>query len=266
MSSNACPPGRSSNRTRGTVITRTLRAMTVSLVGAGPGDPGLLTLKGAELLRRAEVVIHDRLVHPEVLALAPPTAELISAAKEPRRPTMTQDEINALLVERGRLGQRVVRLKGGDPFIFARGGEEAEALTAAGVAFEIVPGISSAIAGPAYAGVPVTYRQESLSVTIVTGHEDPASEATVDWEQLAKLGGTIVVLMGAARANEIATRLIAGGLAGDTPVAAIRWATYPDQHAQRMTLDELRHAALRSPTVIVVGRVAARHLDWLPFS
>ncbi len=239
--------------------------MTVWLVGAGPGDPGLITLKGAELLRLAEVVVHDRLVHPALLAFAPAEAELISAAKEPRRPTMTQDEINALLVERGRRGQRVVRLKGGDPFIFARGGEEAEALTAAGVPYEIVPGISSAIAGPAYAGVPVTYRQESLSVTIVTGHEDPSSDETVDWEQLAKLRGTIVVLMGAARANEIAARLLAGGLAPDTPVAAIRSATYPEQEVERMALDGLLRATLRSPVVIVIGRVAARELDWHPF-
>lgn len=238
--------------------------MPVYLVGAGPGDPGLITLKGARLLADAEVVVHDRLVHPEVLALAPPDAELISAAKEPRRPTMTQEQINELLVERGLRGQRVVRLKGGDPFVFARGGEEAEALERAGVAYEIVPGITSAIAAPAYAGIPVTYRHEALSVTIVTGHEDPASGTTVEWETLAKVGGTIVVLMGAGRAAEISTRLIDGGLSADTPAAAVRWATYEHQHVTRLSLGELRTTPISSPSVIVIGAVAARSLGWLP--
>ncbi len=237
--------------------------MPVFLVGAGPGDPELITVKGARLLAMAEVVVHDRLVHPEVLALAPPDSERISAAKAPRRPTMTQDEINALLVDRGRRGQRVVRLKGGDPFIFARGGEEAEALELAGVPYEIVPGISSAIAAPAYAGIPVTYRHEALSVTIVTGHEDPLSDTTVDWERLAGIGGTLVVLMGAGRAAEIAGRLMAGGLAPSTPAATVRWATYPDQEVHRMTLAELAITPVESPSVIVIGRVAARRLDWL---
>ena len=240
--------------------------MPVHLVGAGPGDPGLITLKGARLLAEAEVVVYDRLVHPEVLALAPPTAELISAAKEPRRPTMTQAQINDLLVERGLRGQRVVRLKGGDPFVFARGGEEAEALERAGVAYEVVPGITSAIAAPAYAGIPVTYRQEALSVTIVTGHEDPSSDATVDWEHLGGVGGTLVILMGASRAAEIATRLMAGGLAGDTPAATIHWATYAHQEVERLPLAALATTAVRSPSVIVVGAVAARDLSWVPLA
>lgn len=238
--------------------------MGVFLVGAGPGDPELITVKAARLLASAEVVVHDRLVHPDVLALAPPTAELISAAKEPRRPTMTQEQINALLVERGRRGQRVVRLKGGDPFVFARGGEEAEALEQAGVPYEIVPGITSAIAAPAYAGIPVTFRREALSVTIVTGHEEPGSSTTVEWEQLARIGGTLVILMGASRAAEIARRLIDGGLAVSTPVAAIRWATYPHQVVERFDLGELRTHPVQSPSVIVVGQAARRDLSWVP--
>src|SRR3954469_13201982 len=149
--------------------------MTVYLVGAGPGDPGLLTVRGAEVLARADVVVYDRLSVASLLDLAPPDAERISVGKAPGHPSMAQEDINALLVERGRAGQEVVRLKGGDPFVFARGGEEAAALLAAGVPFEGVPGISSAIAVPAYAGIPVTLRHSSTSFTVVTGHEDPAS-------------------------------------------------------------------------------------------
>lgn len=237
--------------------------MTVYLVGAGPGDPGLITVRGAQLLARADVVVHDRLVHPDLVALAPPAALRISAAKLPRRPTMTQEEINATLVEHGRRGAAVVRLKGGDPMVFARGGEEAEALAAAGVAFEIVPGITSAIGAPAYAGIPVTYRHEALSVTIVTGHEDPNSGNTVDWESVAKVGGTIVVLMGAARAPLIARRLMDGGLDPHTPAAAVRWGTYPHQHVDRFTLADLLSVPVESPAVIVIGVVSARRLEWV---
>jgi uroporphyrin-III C-methyltransferase len=237
--------------------------VTVYLVGAGPGDPGLITVRGAQLLARAEVVVHDRLVHPDLIALAPAAAVRISAAKRPRVPTMTQEEINATLVSYGRRGLEVVRLKGGDPMVFARGGEEAEALARAGVPFEIVPGITSAIGAPAYAGIPVTYRRESLSVTIVTGHEDPASDRTVDWEAVARVGGTIVVLMGAARAPLIARRLMDGGLAPDTPAAAVRWGTYPHQHVDRFRLVDLLTVAVESPAVIVIGAVSARNLEWV---
>ncbi|MEZ5215428.1 MAG: uroporphyrinogen-III C-methyltransferase [Ilumatobacteraceae bacterium] len=237
--------------------------MPVYLVGAGPGDPELITVKAARLLAAAEVVVHDRLVHPDVVAMAPASAERISAAKAPRRPTMTQDQINDLLVERGRRGQMVVRLKGGDPFIFARGGEEADALAAAGVPYEIVPGISSALAAPPYAGIPTTYRHEALSVTIVTGHEDPVSGTTVDWEHLAGVGGTIIVLMGAGRAAEISARLVAGGLDPDTPAATVRWATYADQEVTRLTLAELGRTPVESPSVMVIGTVARRTLDWV---
>ena len=215
--------------------------MTVFLVGAGPGDPGLLTVRAADVLARADVVVYDRLSAASLLDLAPPDAERISVGKAPGRTDMSQDDINALLVERGKAGQRVVRLKGGDPFVFARGGEEAAALFDAGVPFEVVPGITSAIAVPAYAGIPVTLRHSSTSVTLVTGHEDPdvGEEGTVDWEAVARVGGTIVVLMGAARIGQIAARLIAGGRSADTPVASITWGTRPEQHTVRATLGSI---------------------------
>ncbi|MEM7143014.1 MAG: uroporphyrinogen-III C-methyltransferase [Actinomycetota bacterium] len=236
--------------------------MTVYLVGAGPGDPGLITVKGAQLLSRADVVIHDRLVGPEVLALAPDSCELISAAKEPRRPTLTQDEINALLIDRGRRGQHVVRLKGGDPCVFARGGEEAAALAGAGVDFEIVPGITSAIAAPAYAGIPVTLRHEALSVTFVTGHEDPQSGKTVDWEAIAATNGTIVILMGAGRARQIGERLETAGLDPSTPAAWVHWGTHAHQQVWRGALSDLGRDTVPSPSVMVVGAVAGVDVSW----
>jgi uroporphyrinogen III methyltransferase/synthase len=237
--------------------------MAVALVGAGPGDPGLLTLRGAELLRAADVVVHDRLAARALLDLAPPTAERISVGKAPGRVEMTQDEINALLVERGRAGQAVVRLKGGDPFVFGRGGEEAEALAAAGVPFDVVPGITSAIAAPAYAGIPVTHRGTSTHFTVVTGHEDPAKGRTdVDWEALARAGGTLVVLMGVGNLAGIVERLLAGGLALDTPVAAVRNGTRADQRSTRATLGTVAKLDLRAPSAIVVGGVAALDLGW----
>lgn len=237
--------------------------MTVYLVGAGPGDPGLLTVRGAELLRSADVVVFDRLSVAALLDLAPPTAERISVGKRPGRVDMVQDDINALLVERGRRGQVVVRLKGGDPFVFARGGEECAALQAAGVAFEVVPGITSALAVPAYAGIPVTLRHSSTSFTVVTGHEDPTSGGgSVDWEAVARVGGTIVILMGVARWDRICEGLLAGGLAPDTPAAAVRWGTRPEQHSTRATLATLGHHELASPSVIVVGPVAGHDLAW----
>ncbi len=236
--------------------------MTVYLVGAGPGDPGLITVKGAQLLAKADVLVYDRLVNDELLDLVPDGCESISAAKLPRRPTMTQGEINELLVERGRRGELVVRLKGGDPCVFARGGEEAAALAAAGVAFEIVPGISSAIAAPAYAGIPVTLRHEALSFHIVTGHEDPSSGRTVDWEAMAGVGGTIVVLMGAGRAAGISARLRAGGLSDETPAAYVTWGTYPGQDVWRGPLSKLGADPIPSPSVLVIGAVADVDLSW----
>ncbi len=238
--------------------------MTVYLVGAGPGDPGLLTVRGAELLSRADVVVYDRLSVASLLDLAPPEAERISVGKAPGRVTMPQPAINALLIERGRRGDEVVRLKGGDPFVFARGGEEAMALAAAGVRYEIVPGVSSAIAAPAYAGIPVTMRHSSTSFTVVTGHEDPSRPTgeSVDWRSIAKVGGTIVVLMGVERWGRIAKELLEGGLAPDTPAAAVRWGTRPEQQTVRATLATLSDRALASPSVIVIGEVAAIDLDW----
>ncbi|HMY88284.1 MAG TPA: uroporphyrinogen-III C-methyltransferase [Microthrixaceae bacterium] len=237
--------------------------MTVHLVGAGPGDPGLITVRGAELLARADVVVHDRLSARELLDLAPPDAELIDVGKSPDGPSTPQSAINELLVERGRRGQTVVRLKGGDPFVFARGAEEAAALAAAGVDYEVVPGITSALAVPAYAGIPVTLRYSSTSVTIVTGHEDPSKGRTdVGWEALARVGGTIVVLMGVRNLPRIAERLVAGGLSPDTPAAAIRWGTRPTQQTVRATLSTLADHDLASPATIVIGDVAGERLDW----
>jgi uroporphyrinogen III methyltransferase / synthase len=237
--------------------------VTVYLVGAGPGDPDLLTLRGAQLLAGADVVVYDRLASPALLALAPPGAELIPAGKAPGEVDLTQDQINALLVEQGLTGAAVVRLKGGDPFVFGRGGEEAEALAAAGVAFEVVPGITSAIGAASYAGIPVTHRGVSTHFTVVTGHEDPTKERTaVDWAALARVGGTLVILMGAGRVDEIARRLIQGGRSPETPVAAVRNGTRADQHTVRATLATIGRADVRAPSAIVVGEVAALELAW----
>ncbi len=237
--------------------------MTVYLVGAGPGDPGLLTVRGAQLLSTAEVVVHDRLSAASLLDLAPATADRIDVGKTPQGPSVPQEQINALLVRHGRAGRTVVRLKGGDPFVFARGAEEARALDAAGVEYEVVPGITSAIAAPAYAGIPVTKRYSSTSLTIVTGHEDPTKATTdVEWEALARVGGTLVILMGVANLAEISRRLVAGGMDPSTPAAAVRWGTRVDQHVTRSTLGSLHRHELRSPSTIVIGEVAGERLDW----
>jgi uroporphyrinogen III methyltransferase / synthase len=236
--------------------------VTVYLVGAGPGDPGLLTVRGAQVLGRADVVVYDRLSVASLLELAPTGAELVNVGKAPGRATMDQDQIGELLVARGRAGLEVVRLKGGDPFVFARGGEEAAALAAAGVAFEVVPGVTSAIAAPAYAGIPLTLRHSSTLFTVITGHEDPATPAEIDWEAVAGLGGTIVVLMGVGRWPAIAARLMSGGLDPDTPAAAVQWGTRPEQRTVRATLATLGDHRLEAPSTIVVGKVAAIDLAW----
>lgn len=235
--------------------------MTVYLVGAGPGDPGLLTVRGAELLARANVVVHDRLADPSLLALAPAVAERVDVGKSPGAP-VAQDDINGLLVARARAGQAVVRLKGGDPFVFGRGGEEAQALLAAGVDFEVVPGVTAAVAVAAYAGVPLTHRGLAASFTVVTGHSRHTVDHEVDWEALAKLGGTVVVLMGVAHRADIARRLIAGGMAQETPVLAVRWGTRPAQRSVRTNLATLGETALEPPATIVIGAVAGLELDW----
>lgn len=237
--------------------------MTVYLVGAGPGDPGLLTVRGRALLERAEVLVYDRLVSQELLRLAPASARLVDVGKSPERATVTQDEINALLVEHGRAGRLVVRLKGGDPFVLGRGGEEAQVLAAAGVPFEVVPGVTSAFAVPAYAGIPVTHRGLAGHVTVVTGHEDPAKVGTeVDWEALGRTRGTLVVLMGVGNLGEITGRLLAAGRAPDTPAAAVRWGTLPAQRTVRATLATLASEHVEAPAVVVVGDVAGLDLAW----
>jgi uroporphyrinogen III methyltransferase/synthase len=237
--------------------------MTVALVGAGPGDPGLLTRRGAELLAACDVVVYDRLASAALLDFVPSDAERVYVGKGPGAVEMTQDEINALIVDRGARGLAVVRLKGGDPFVFGRGGEEAEALAAADVPFEVVPGITSAIAAAAYAGIPVTHRGVSTHFTVVTGHEDPAKGTTdVDWGALARAGGTLVILMGVGRIADIAAALVAGGRAPETPVAAVRNGTRADQHTVRATLATIAGADVRAPSAIVVGDVAALDLSW----
>ena len=236
--------------------------MTVYLVGAGPGDPGLLTLRGAQVLASADVVVYDRLSVASLLELAPRRAERIPVGKSPGHATLAQGQINALLVERGRQGQSVVRLKGGDPFVFARGGEEALALAEAGVPFEVVPGITSAVAAPAYAGIPLTMRHSSTLFTVITGHEDPGKASEIDWRAVARIGGTIVVLMGVGRFPQIAERLLEGGLAPETPAAAVQWGTRPNQRTVRATLATLADHSLMPPSTIVIGQVASIDLDW----
>jgi uroporphyrin-III C-methyltransferase len=234
----------------------------VHLVGAGPGDPDLLTVRGLRLLRSAEVVVHDRLGAEGLLHLVPADAILIDAGKAPGRHGMTQEEICAVLVEHARAGRRVVRLKGGDPFVFGRGGEEALALAEAGLRFEVVPGVSSAIAAPAMAGIPVTHRGIARTVTIASGHDDPASPAArARWEALAQVPGTLVLLMAMTNLSEIAAALVAGGRAADEPAAAIQWSTTADEHRVGATLatiaDACATAGVGSPAVVVIGPVVA---------
>ena len=241
----------------------------VSLIGAGPGDPGLLTLRGAEALASADVVIYDYLANPALLAHAPDGAERIYVGKKAGCHTLSQDEINALLVERGLAGQRVARLKGGDPFVFGRGGEEALALVEAGVPFEVVPGVTSAVAAPAYAGIPVTHRGLASSFAVVTGHEDPTKdESAVDWSRLATGVDTLVFLMGVGNLPRIVEQLVAHGRPADTPAALVRWGTMPGQQAVSGTLADIaarvEAAGLRPPAVTIVGSVAGlrEQLRW----
>jgi uroporphyrin-III C-methyltransferase len=234
----------------------------VHLVGAGPGDPDLLTVRGLRLLQEAEVVVHDRLGAEGVLHLAPPDALLIDAGKAPGRHGMTQEEISAVLVEHARAGRRVVRLKGGDPFVFGRGGEEALALAEAGLRFEVVPGVSSAIAAPALAGIPVTHRGIARTVTIASGHDDPASPAArARWEALAQVPGTVVLLMAMTNLADIAAALIGAGRAADEPAAAIQWSTTAEERRVTATLATVARACaadgLGSPAVVVIGPVVA---------
>lgn len=235
-----------------------MRVGTVYLIGAGPGDPGLLTVRGLELLRQAEVVIYDRLVNPALLAEAPPEAVRIFAGKLAGSHSLPQERINDLLIAHARRGRRVVRLKGGDPFVFGRGGEEAEALAAAGIPFEVLPGVSSAVAVPAYAGIPLTHRGLASSVAVVTGHEDGCKgEPAVEWERLATAVDTLVVLMGARTLPRIVRELLAHGRSPKTPVALIRWGTTEAQTTITGTLADIldRAAEIQPPVVVVIGEV-----------
>lgn len=241
----------------------------VYLVGAGPGDPGLMTVRALELVQRADVLVYDRLVSPLIIEQAPPTCELVYVGKSPDHHTLPQHEINALLVEKAAPGRSVVRLKGGDPFVFGRGGEEAEELQAHGIPFAVVPGVTSCIAAPAYAGIPVTHRGMASSFTVITGHEDPSKLASsVQWEQVAQLKGTLVFLMGMKNLPVIAESLMAYGMPGDTPAAVVERGAWPAQRVVVGCLDtiaaDVAERGLANPAVIVVGEVAALHdrLAW----
>jgi uroporphyrin-III C-methyltransferase len=234
----------------------------VFLVGAGPGDPELITLKGLRCLRAADIVVYDRLINPDLLDEARLDAERVFVGKESGCHSMKQEEINALLITYAQQQHVVVRLKGGDPFVFGRGGEEALALANAGIPFEVVPGVSSAIAAPAYAGIPVTHRDYTSTVVLVTGHENvKRASPAIDWEALAKLGGTLIILMGVATLPHITRRLLDGGLSPDTPSAIIQQGTVPQQHVVTGVLVNIAErgviANIKYPAVVVIGEVVA---------
>jgi uroporphyrin-III C-methyltransferase len=236
----------------------------VYLVGAGPGDPGLLTIKGKVLLESADVVIYDALVSPEILAIIAPAAEKIDAGKRMGRHSLLQHETTELLINKARAHAVVVRLKGGDPFIFGRGGEEMEDLIAAGISVEVVPGVTSGIAAPAYAGIPLTHRNYSSSVVFVTGHEMAGKyRPGVNWRAIAHSAETIVVYMGVHNLDRITHELMAAGLAGDTPIALVRWGTTPAQQELIATLETIveRVEVLQfsAPSIAVIGNVVKLH-------
>lgn len=241
----------------------------VYLVGAGPGDPGLLTIKARDLLAEADCVIYDYLVNPELLRHCLPYAELIYAGKQCGKCAMRQETINALLVTKASEHKLVVRLKGGDPFLFGRGGEEALALSSAGIEWEVVPGISAGLAVAAYAGIPVTHRGLSSSAAFVTGHEDPGKSSTaINWQHLALGVDTLVFFMGVTRIGEIAGRLMEHGRPPDTPLAVIRWGTYEKQETYVSTLAGAEQLialeGLQPPAIIVIGEVVRlrERLQW----
>jgi uroporphyrinogen III methyltransferase / synthase len=245
-------------------------AGTVYLVGAGPGDPGLVTRRALELVRGADAIVYDRLIPADLVGEARPDAQLHYAGKEPGKPSMEQEAINSLLVELALSGKSVVRLKGGDPFVFGRGGEEAQALAAAGVPFEVVPAVTAGIAAPAYAGIPVTHRDEASAVAFITGHEDPEKpESAIDWEALARFPGTLVFYMGVKQLPEISRRLIEGGRPVEMPAAVIERGTLPGQRSLVATLGDIaeRVAAegVKPPAITLVGPVAqlGEEIAWL---
>jgi uroporphyrin-III C-methyltransferase len=227
----------------------------VYIVGGGPGDPGLITVKGLNCLRRADVVLYDRLVAQELLTEVSAHAEIIDVGKEPKRHRRSQAEINTILIEKARAGKSVVRLKGGDPFVFGRGGEECRALAEAGIRYEVVPGVSSAIAVPAYAGIPVTQRGVTTAFTVVAGHTG-GSDSNIDWDAISRMG-TIVFLMGVEHLPEIIPQLIAHGRSADTPVALIQEGTTQNQVIVVGTLADIveKTREIRPPAVLVVGEV-----------
>ena len=238
---------------------------TVYLVGAGPGDPGLLTRRALELIERADVILYDRLIPAGALDGARPDADLRYVGKRPGDAAMPQEEINAQLVELGSAGKLVVRLKGGDPFVFGRGGEEAEALAAAGVRYEVVPGVTAGVAASAYAGIPVTHRDLASAVAFVTAHEDPSKpESSLDWDALARFPGTLVFYMGVKRLAEVAERLVAAGRDPAEPAAVVERGTLPGQRTVTGPLSEIAERAgaaeVRPPAVTLVGPATAlRH-------
>ena len=237
---------------------------TVYLVGAGPGDPGLMTLKAKALLEQADVVIYDALVSPAILGAIRPEAELINGGKRRGRHSKLQSEIAQLLIERARSNAIVVRLKGGDPFVFGRGGEEMEDLVKAGVSVEVVPGVTSGIAAPAYAGIPLTHRDYSSTVTFVTGHEAAGKyRPQVNWEAIARGSETIVIYMGIHNLSNILPQLVAGGLGLDTPVALIRWGTRPEQDELIGTIGtimgQVEEKNFAAPAIAVIGQTVHLH-------
>ncbi len=241
----------------------------VYLLGAGPGDPGLLTLKARDVLSEAGAVVYDYLANTRFLDFCRPDAELIYVGKQGGAHTLSQGAINDLLVAKARAGKRVARLKGGDPYVFGRGAEEAEELLAAGVSFEVVPGVTSAVAGPAYAGIPLTHRQFASSVTLITGHEDPAKkESAHDWEALARSGSTLVFFMGVKNLELITDNLIKAGLAPETPAAVVRWGTTCEQETLAGSLSGItglaRSRNMKPPALLVVGQVVSLRdkLNW----
>ncbi|MEW6126220.1 MAG: uroporphyrinogen-III C-methyltransferase [Acidobacteriota bacterium] len=241
----------------------------VYLIGAGPGDAKLLTIKAAESIAVSEVIVYDYLVNPEILAHSRRGAELIYVGKRAGEPSISQTQINQILIAHARAGKIVSRLKGGDPFIFGRGGEEAEALVEAGIAWEVVPGISSGVAAAAYAGIPLTHRNYASSVAFITGHDSRKNRPAVDWQAAANLADTLVIFMCAETIKQIARALVAGGRAPSTPIAIIRWGTYAHQEVYAGKLADLANddgefLDIKPPAIAIVGEVVAlkEKLNW----
>lgn len=245
-----------------------MAAGKVYLVGAGPGDPQLLTIKAVKLLKEADVVIFDRLVSEDIICLAPEKAEKIYVGKRTGKHEVPQEKITEIIIEKAQSGGKIVRLKGGDPFIFGRGGEEAEALVEKGIEFEVVPGISSSVAAPMYAGIPLTHRDYAASVAIITGHRAGDAEKPIDWAKIAGAVDTMVILMGVESLDGIVGKLLQGGVSASKPVAIVESGTYPKQRTLISTLGniikEVEKKQIKPPSVIVIGEVATlgRKLAW----